>query len=123
MSIDAPCYFGRSRAFQLLLLQQSVNITWDGDVVRSRVRAKSDEPIDVVEPALGLRRARSAARSLDVLLKVEVGPMEAGCEWIDHRCVLPGVEHVLRVHRRIALVDEANEPLIVERRVITQATP
>src|SRR5687768_11634164 len=104
MDIDAPCHFGWSGAFQLLFLEQGVNVTWDRDVVRSRMRAESDEPIDVVEPALGLRRARSAARSLDVPLEVKVGPMKAGRERIDHRRVLPGVEHVLRVNRRIALV-------------------
>ena len=55
-----------------------------------------DEGFDAVESARGFRGAGTAAAALDVPLEIEVRPVKAGDEWIDHRGVLPGAPAAVR---------------------------
>ena len=82
-----------------------------------------DEGLHAVEPARGLGRARPAAAAFDVPLEVEVRPVKARDQWIDHRGVLPCRKEFARVDAGKTPPDELGDAFIVERRVVTQPAP
>ena len=80
----------RRRAGRNLSGDHAGDVCRNRDVVRARMHRLVDERFDAVEAARGLRRAGPAAAAFDVPLEIEVRPVKAGDQWIDHRSVLPG---------------------------------
>ena len=95
----------------------------NGEVVRARMHRLIDEGLHAVKSARGFRRARPAAAAFDVPLEVEVRPVKARDQWIDHRGVLPGGEQLRAVDARKALRDQRRDAFVVERRVVAQPAP